>query len=253
MTSYEPLRRSWSAAELLDGVGPHDVRVTLDEARPHAERLWTDLAAEYDGRLLQAEVLGRGTEYTPAFHAFLRAWAEDEEHHARGLLRLCSLVLREPEGVLLERLGERRADFTGMGRWLDDEFALTVLLAYDEAMSTHGYGEDIPFYASLGPPPFERLLRELKNDEAVHYRNAVELLVAEHAHRADEVAQVLDEVVAYDAAQGEYRATFLLDHASDQFSRDDMERVGRSVRGAIDRRMRRASRGATSALTSPGP
>ncbi|MEM1449548.1 MAG: hypothetical protein AAF957_15800 [Planctomycetota bacterium] len=251
MTSYEPLRRVWSAAELLDGVRPEDVRVSVEEGRAQEARLWTDLAAEYDGRLLQAEVLGRGTEYSPAFHAFLQAWADDEEHHAAGLLRLCSLVLREPEEALLARLGERRADFTGMEAFLDDEFALTVLLAYDEAMSTHGYGEDIPFYASLGPPPFERLLRELKNDEAVHYRNAVELLVAEHAHRVDEVGEMLDEVVRYDATQTEYRATFILDHATDQFSSDDMERVGRSVRGAIDRRMRRAHEGASSATGDP--
>ena len=59
------------------------------------------------------------------------------------------------------------------------------------------------------------------------------------------------EVVRYDATQPEYRAPFILDHAPDQFSSDDMERVGRSVRGAIDRRMRRAHEGASSATGDP--
>ena len=44
--------------------------------------------------------------------------------------------------------------------------------AHDEVMSTAGW-EDIPFYRSLGPASFGQLLRELKNDEATHYRNAV--------------------------------------------------------------------------------
>ena len=111
MTSYEPLRRVWSAAELLDGVRPEDVRVSVEEGRAHEARLWTDLAAEHDGRLLQAEVLGRGTEYSPAFHAFLQAWADDAAHHAAGLLRLCSLVLREPEEALLAHCRERIAGY----------------------------------------------------------------------------------------------------------------------------------------------
>ncbi|MEM6674059.1 MAG: hypothetical protein AAF726_14535 [Planctomycetota bacterium] len=239
--TYAIARRDWSAQALLAPVTSQDIRCTPDEAREHEPRIWTDLVAEYDARLLQAELLGRATAFSPEFLRFLDAWAEDEEHHSNGLLRLYSLVTREPEDAVRERLAERRGDFSAMDSWLDDEFLLLVLFAYDEAMSTHGYGEDIPFYASLGPPAFETLLREMKNDEALHYANAMRVLAANHAHRAADVAGAMDRIVAFDADQDEYRATFVLDHATSQFSAEQMEKVGASVRAALERRMRTAA------------
>ena len=81
------------------------------------------------------------------------------------------------------------------------------------------------------------MLRELKNDEATHYKNAVELLALRHRGRSDEVAPVMEEIVAHDAAQEEYRATFLLDHATDQFDASMMARVGRAVTRTLERRL----------------
>ena len=238
-TTYRPLRRGWSAEELLRGVRPQDVTCTPAAAREHEARIWIDLVAEYDARILQRELLSRDADFTPEFLSFLDAWAKDEEHHAAGLLRLYSLVTGEAEASVAHRLDERRGDFVARGGWLADEFKLAVLVAYDEAMSTHGYGGDIPFYSSLGPPQFGALLRELKNDEAMHYRNALELLAARHSDRADEVPAVMDEIVAFDAAQDEYRATFVLDHATSQYPPEMMARVGRSVCTALQRAMRR--------------
>lgn len=240
-TTYVPVRRDWSASDLLADVRPEHVTCAADEVAEVEQRIWTDLVAEYDARILQAELLSRSASFTPEFLGFLDAWAADEEHHANGLLRLYSLVIGEPESDVAARLAERRGDFAPMEAWLDDEFRLAVLFAYDEAMSTTGYGEDIPFYASLGPPEFGTLLRELKNDEAMHYRNALELLVHRHADRADDVAGVMNEIVAFDAGQTEYRATFVLDHATSQFSSEMMERVGRNVAAALERHMRRAA------------
>lgn len=251
-TTYRPVRRGWSAAELLADVRSQDVTCTPEAAREHEPRIWQDLVAEYDARILQRELLSRDAGFTPEFLAFLDAWAKDEEHHTDGLLRLYSLVTGEPEESVASRLDERRGDFVAMEGWLDDEFRLAVLFAYDEAMSTHGYGEDIPFYASLGPAEFGTLLRELKNDEAMHYRNALELLVSRHADRADEVPTVMDEIVAFDATQDEYKATFVLDHATSQYPPEMMERVGRNVCAALQRAMRRATSGSAPSARGRG-
>lgn len=242
-TSYVPRRRSWSVKALFDGVSSDQVTCSPAEAAAAEPRLWTDLVAEWDARLLEAFILERERSLTGAFHRFLAAWAQDEERHTDGLLRLYSLVTGEAEASVRGRLMERRGDFCAVEPLLEDEFELLVLLAYDEAMSTAGYSEDLPFYQSLGPAPFGRLLRELKNDEAVHYRNAVELLVLAYSDRIDEVPRVVERVVRFDEAQDEYRATFVLDHATDQFDGAKMERVGRSVVRAIQRRMRRALEG----------
>ena len=74
-------------------------------------------------------------------------------------------------------------DFRAVESLFDGEFEVLVLLAYDEAMSTAGYGEGYPLLSLLGPASFGQLLRELKNDEATHYRNAVELLALAHSDR----------------------------------------------------------------------
>ena len=47
----------------------------------------------------------------------------------------------------------------------------------------------------------------------------------------------MEEIVAHDAAQEEYRATFLLDHATNQFDATMMGRVGRAVTRTLERRL----------------
>ncbi len=204
--------------------------------------MWQDLTAEYDARLLQAELVRRAPGFSPELELFLEAWAEDEAKHAAALTRLYMEASGATQEGVRARLDGRSGDFEPMASFLDDEFRLSVLLAYDEAMSTHGYGADIPFYASLGGTPerqaaFAAVLRALKNDEAVHYRNAVELLACRHQGRAGEIAPLMDEIVALDAGQSEYKATFLLDHANDQFDEPGMRRVASAVVRTLERRL----------------
>jgi len=238
-TTYVPRQRQWSLEALFEGVSAAEVTCSKEDAIAAEPRLWLDLAAEWDARLLQAHLVEGDRGFSQEFHAFLRVWAEDEEQHTEGLLRLYSLVTGEPSDSVRSRLMAREGDFRAVESLFDGEFEVLVLLAYDEAMSTAGYGEDIPFYRSLGPASFGRLLRELKNDEAMHYRNAVELLVLAHSDRLAEVPEVVARAVKFDEAQEEYRATFVLDHATDQFDGARMERVGASVVRTIQRRMRR--------------
>ncbi|MEE2941109.1 MAG: hypothetical protein VX460_12030 [Planctomycetota bacterium] len=235
-------RRDWELDDVLPeslvappGAGP----VASPE---HEPRVFQDLVAEYDARLLEAELLTRGTRLSAPFLEFLSAWAADEEKHADALDRLYRGAFGADGDSLFSRLRARRGDFSSLASFLDDEFKLGVMLAYDEAMSTHGYGADVPFYESLGRSDaqsraFARVLRELKSDEATHYKNAVELLTLRHRGRGGEVASVMEEIVALDAGQGEYRATFLLDHATDQFDATMMGRVGRAVTRTLERRL----------------
>ena len=225
----------------MDSVDASEVRCTPSQAREFEPRLWLDLVAEYDARLLEAELgrraAERGEAYSDAFGLFLGAWALDEAKHASGLASLYRLVMGVTEQELDERLGQRTGNFQAMGELLDDEFKLAVLFAYDEAMSTRGYSADIPFYASLGPPAFETLLRHLKNDEATHYANAVELLGAEFPGRSEEVPSVMARIIDLHAAQESYQATFILDHVSADFTKEELREVGKRVSAAIQRRL----------------
>lgn len=245
MTSTPPawaLRRSWD----LDAVLPESL-VTPEGAGPfapeeHEARVFQDLVAEYDARLLETELLRRDSTLSGPFSEFLAAWAADEAKHTDALQRLYRGAFGVDRAALDERLAPREGDFAPLEPYLDDEFKLGVMLAYDEAMSAHGYGEDVPFYRSLGRDDGQRaafaaLLEELRLDEARHCKNAVELLVQNHAGRGHEVAGVMAEIVAHDAAQKEYRATFLLDHASEQFDEETMRKIGTTIVRTLERRL----------------
>ncbi len=225
----------------MGSVVASDVRCTPEQGLEFEPRLWMDLVAEYDARLLEAELARRaalrGQPYSAEFMLFLGAWALDEAKHASGLATLYCLVTGVARPDLDDRLRARAGKFAGFDEILDDEFQLAVLFAYDEAMSTRGYSEDIPFYASLGPPAFEELLRHLKNDEAVHYANAVELLAARFSDRVDEVPAVMGAIVELDVQQESYEGTFVLDHVSAEFTVEQMHQVGASVGAAIVRRL----------------
>lgn len=247
---FSPRRRDWDLGALcsLCADEPRARRDGLPEEGAE-ERAWADLVAEFDARRLEEELLRRGG-YSAAFDAFLAAWTHDESKHTRALHWLFTRAFDVPPGELDERLERRlastEADFEGLESFLDDEFRLALVLAYDEAMSTHGYGADVPFYASLARSPseeraFRAVLRELRIDEAVHYRNAVALIAYEHAERRDEIDATVDEIVAFDRTQDGYGGGFLLDHASDQFAPETMERIGASVARAIHAAVRRAS------------
>ncbi len=225
----------------MDPVLASEVRCSREQARAFEPRLWMDLVAEYDARLLEAELARRASEldqpFSEEFGLFLKAWSLDEAKHADGLARLYRLVMGVTQEELDDRLRQRTGNFRGFDELLDDEFQLSVLFAYDEAMSTRGYGDDIPFYASLGPPAFGKLLRHLKNDEAVHYANAVELLGTRFPDRAGDVPEVMAKIIELDVAQESYEATFVLDHVSAEFTVDQMRQVGASVGAAIVRRL----------------
>lgn len=225
----------------MGAIESSDVTCTPERAGEIEPRLWMDLVAEYDARLLEAELARRATRrgqpYSPEFMLFLEAWALDEAKHASGLAMLYRLVTGVGQAELDERLGARTGQFGAFDEILDDEFQLAVLFAYDEAMSTRGYSDDIPFYASLGPPAFASLLRHLKNDEAVHYANAVELLSTRFSDRVDEVPGVMAKIVDLDVHQETYEGTFVLDHVSAEFTVDQMRRVGASVSAAIVRKL----------------
>ena len=128
-TTYVPRQREWSLDSLLDGVSAADVTCSKEGARAAEPRLWIDLAAEWDARLLQGHIVERDRGFSAEFHAFLRAWAEDEERHTEGLLRLHSLVTGEAADSVRNRLMARVGDFRSVEPLLDGEFEVLVLLA----------------------------------------------------------------------------------------------------------------------------
>ena len=176
---YRPRRRNWKPADVFRGVHRGSVtgvsQKTLDEFEPI---LWNDLTSEYDSHLLNRRVLDNPAKFSDEFVSFLEPWLADETNHYLGQRQIYSIFFGESVESIEARTKARVSDFSGIEPFLEDEFKLCLLLAYDEIVSTYAYHRDIPFYASLGAEPFNEWIVRIKRDEATHIQQC------DAAHRA---------------------------------------------------------------------
>ena len=206
------LRGTWRAADLFRGFTSAEITADRREVESLRDFFWFDLCAEWDARHLHEHLKARLDSFSPEFRAMESAWADDEANHARGFLDLWCALYDEEESDVVERLSERRADFTAIERFLDDEFGITLLVAYDELATTRAYSLDVALYRRLGSERLERWIRLLIRDESYHHRNAMVLLRLLHGARIPGARRRIEEFVRYDLGDHGYRATFLFDH-----------------------------------------
>lgn len=212
---YQPHRKPWNAELLLGQIDPSTVNLDPD-TRDHLRTfLWYDLCAESDSANLYAELCARGP-YSNAFNVFLDAWYADEKNHAQGFAMLHEILFGEHRRAAMSRARARPSDFSLLADFLDDEFKLSVLFAYDEFASVMTYEKDV-FYRELGSPIFVDWIRRVRADEALHFGNLVKLLQTFHAHRFAEVPQTLRQILRIENDHHEYQGTFLFDHECPHF------------------------------------
>ena len=212
---FSPRRGDWDAGALFAGITRSDVALDDDEIAELEQFFWFDLCAEWDSRNLHEHLHGRGDSYSREFLAYEDAWYADELNHAEGFLALYGILYGEPREETIARLEARVPDFDAIESFFGDEFRLALLFAYDELATTRAYKLDMALYDRMGHPVFGEWIRRLLKDEGYHHANAVEVLRACHAHRMGEVAEHVDDFVAWDLGDHRYRATFLFDHEWD--------------------------------------
>lgn len=222
--SYKPMRRDWSAVELLANIKSEHIIAKPSFISQYKEFLLCDLKAESDAKNLYNE-LTMNHQYSQEFHDFLEIWYKDELNHAAGFRKILHILYGEDEQKLADKMQERVADFSCLKEFFLDEFKLCVLFAYDEYASTMTYKKD-KFYAEFGPKEFVRWIKTVTSDEARHFVNAVKLIHHSHQHRLSETREVLDKILAYENGVHVYQSTFLFDHDTEHFQLDSEELNG---------------------------
>lgn len=241
MLLYESKSRPWDALATLAALTPEDITLT-PEARADAEpSIWHDLSSEYDAENLCLELERRrdaGAVYSPEFWSFEHVWRRDEYQHYVSFQRLYALIYGESEASIAKRLHARAADFSHFGEFLDDEFKLCLMLAYDELCTTRAYAEDIPFYQGMGPAPLHDWIVNVRADEATHYMNALRVAQVRHVDRLDETETIMDQILTLDLTPSEYQATFILDHKGSSYPPELLRGCATTVFEQIRRVMR---------------
>ena len=213
MKHWRPRQKHWSARSLLNDLKVEDCDLSSHDIDQLRDYFWVDLCAEWDSRYLHQELLHRGRNFSPQFHEFESAWYQDEINHGDGFLVFYSRLFGEPESAVEKRLSQRRADFSLVEEFLEDEFSIALLFAYDELATIRAYHLDLALYDQLGPSICKTWIRQLIRDESYHHRNGFELAVSNKSYEEERAFELIDSFLAYDSKQLPYRATFIFDHA----------------------------------------
>ena len=212
---YRPLARNWCALALFDSLDKNKIKIDTQFKNNYRKFLICDLQAESDATNLYKK-LTENKFYSQEFFSFITVWYRDELNHAAGFRKILHLLYGDDEEDLVRLMSKRKANFEELEHFLDDEFKLCVLFAYDECASTMTYKKD-NFYHTLGLSEFSEWIKRLVRDEARHFINAVKLIHHKHSHRLSEVQNVINEILAFENSGASYKATFLFDHDGEHF------------------------------------
>jgi hypothetical protein len=235
MLLYESKSRPWSALELLLPVVPEAINLSQQAKEQLEAFFWKDLASEYDAENFCVMLEESGLTFSDEFISFEKVWRRDEYNHYLGFRRIYSLFYGEDEEAITERLKRRKPDFKDMEEFITDEFKLCLILAYDEIVTTRAYGEDVPFYKSLGPDAFNAWIKNVRADEAVHYLNCIRVAQVRHRDRLPEAKELLQRILEIDLNMKEYHATFVLDHKGAPFTPEMLRECADTIVDVLSR------------------
>ncbi len=223
MLKCMPRTRSWESSVVLRGVTRSEIAVD-DRALEQPRQLFEfDMYTEYDSehfcRYLERR-RANGMRFTPEFLAFERVWRRDERNHYLGYRHLLEICGGPSEDESHQRMLERAADFSPIEQYLEDEFTICCVLAYDEIVTANSCRMDFPLFASFGAPRLRKWIRLVARDEAFHFLNVLDVVRLRHAHRIASVPSVLAALRRYDGAGNPYLSTFVMDHDPERFAPD---------------------------------
>jgi hypothetical protein len=212
----------WESLAVLADINHNSIELNPDFVEKLEPTLWIELATEYDADhfceyLKYREEKGE-IVFSSMFSTFERIWRRDELNHTRGFARIYSVLYSTSEEELLAKLHNRRSDFGAIEPLLADEFAICVVLAYDEIATTRSYQYDLVHrYPRFRSRAMVDWIRLVARDEAWHFENALNIIKENHSCRIPEVPSLLDRLMSFDASGAEYGATFVLDHGANNY------------------------------------
>lgn len=207
---------------MLSGISHQDLCVTdqlLDQAH---DVIWGDLCSEYDAEHFCQYLRQRNISFTSDFNVFERIWRRDELNHYTGFRQIYSLLYDKNPEEIDQEMAIRKPDFTAIQGFVQDEFSICVLIAYDELATTRSYTQDFGLYKSFGPRSLANWIKYVTRDEGLHYDNALQVIAQRHKHRLSELNQLVSHLVEYNVEENhQYNATFVLNHEQSQYFTPD--------------------------------
>lgn len=214
-SKYIPLHRPWFSGDFFVGIDRKQVLLKDEELNFYRDYFLGHLQAESDSKNLYQEIVRHHT-VSPEFMDFLRVWRIEEQNHAEGYYLIMRILFDENESQLKQRVENEPASFNHLKDFLDDEFKLCVLFAYDEYATVMDYRKN-----SLGhkgwPITFAKWIDKVIKDEARHFVNLIKLIHYKYKARIHETPNILQQVLNVEKNLKDYQHTFLFDHTGSNF------------------------------------
>jgi hypothetical protein len=210
----------WDSITMLDGITLKDLQVTDKLLEQSRDIIWGDLSSEYDAKHFSDFLSQSGLQFTPEFEAFKTLWRRDELNHYLGFRQIYSVLYEKRTDSIDQAMAAHQPNFVPIQEFLEDEFRVCVLIAYDELATTRTYAQDIALYKSFGSIPLANWIKFVIKDEGLHYDNALNVIAQSHSHRLPELRQLVNRLVEFNLEDNhQYGSTFVLNHEqSDYFS-----------------------------------
>ncbi|WP_009629902.1 hypothetical protein [Synechocystis sp. PCC 7509] len=211
----------WNSMAILKEIEPQDIKVTDKLLEELHDIIWGDLYAEHDAENFCEYLQQSGITFTPEFKKMEKLWRIDEFNHYQGFRQIYSLLYHKSFEEIERELAAYQSDFLSIQEFLQDEFSICVVLAYDELATTKAYCQDFELYKLLGSKPIVDWIKYVTKDEAFHYSNAMELIAQRHRHRLPELPMLVERLIKYDLAVSKYKFTFVFNHQNRQYFTSD--------------------------------
>ncbi len=208
--------------EVLKGITKNDIKLPESEFTSATDLLKFDMLTEFDSQNFCDYLKKRrksGLHFSDEFDVFERVWKKDEENHYIGYRRLLSLFTGLNEDTLHEEAINRSVDFGYIEEFLQDEFMICLVLAYDEIITVNSCKMDFALFSSMGNDNLLKWIKNVARDEHFHFTNIINILKTNYADRFDEIPAFIESLISYDCSGDKYGCTFVMDHDSDKFPR----------------------------------
>jgi hypothetical protein len=230
MPGINQIDRSGKASRIKQNIWELDAVIPLSYVLPSQfielapRRVYTnfcnllsrDVYSEGDAQALYDYIITRADEMSSEFLSMLDLWLEDELKHYEALRRTYHCLAGVDFAEMNRQFAMRIHETKPIELVLTDEFTLLVTMMFDEIGSVYSYRRDLwEYYRHFGTT-IQKIGHHLVKDEGMHFNNAAELLLANHAHRLGDVQGLLEQISTLEKSLHKYCKTFFLDHAQEQ-------------------------------------
>lgn len=231
--AFKPKSFQWDSMQMLQGITRDDLTINETEILELEELFWNDICSEYDADNFCQFLKKSGIRLSSEFKIFEAIWQRDEWNHYLGFRQIYSLLYQKSCEEIDELVAAREVDFSPILEFLEDEFMICLVLAYDEIATTRSYRMDFELYKSFGPQPLADWIKCVARDEAVHFSNILNIIRLCHSEHIPKVPKFVKKLVDYDLANHDYKGTFVLDHKGYYFTPDFLYKCSQTIARAI--------------------